>query len=252
MNKNFKKYTNILNPGSFSGLHSFKKNNYAPNAKIDLQKVPTYTLHKNVIRKFPRRITKAYGIDHIWQVDLIDLKKLKFENRHYEYLLTCIDVFSRYAFVVPLKKKTALATMEAFKKIFETSKRKPKIVYSDWGNEFKGECLKYLNELGIRHVDTKSIHKAAMVERFNRTLKEKMFRFFTFTKKKSYIDELDNLVKNYNNSYHRIIKTAPAKVNKNNEKQIYNLLYGDIDFGFVDFSFKIGDYVRCIVRKKNF
>lgn len=255
MDKLFKKYTDPSNPGAFAGLSGFKKNNKynKVSSKKLLKKVETYTLHKDVKRKgYPKRKTKACGLDHMWQVDLIDLKNIHVQNSHYKFLLTAIDVFGRYAWVVPLKNKSSQENKDAFEKIFSKG-RIPKIIYSDMGNEFKGECLKYFNEMGIRHMNSQSIHKASMVERFNRTLKEKIARYLTYSKSKRYIHVLDALVNNYNNSYHRTIKTTPAKVTKDNEKQIYTLLYGDEDEEqIVDFKFVIGDYVREIVDKKTF
>lgn len=78
-----------------------------------------------------------------------------------------------------------------------------------------------------------------------------MFRYFTFSKNKKYIDVLASLVKNYNNSYHRIIKTNPSSVNKSNEAQVYKTLYGDEEY-LVDFFFKKGDYVREVIDKTIF
>ena len=245
------KYTNPSVPGAFSGLHSFKKNNSGVTKKI-LQSVDTYTLHKPVKRKFDRRKTFANEIDHEWQIDLIDMKKYKTVNSYYNYLLTCIDVFSRFAWVEPLKNKSSRECRQAFEKIFKQSNRKPKFIYSDLGNEFKGECRKFLKEQGIRNLDTKSIHKASMVERFNRTLKEKMFRYFTYTKRFRYIDVLQDLVDNYNNSYHRSIKTKPALVNKSNESKIFQVLYNEDKNYVINYAFNIGDYVREVVDKKIF
>lgn len=252
MEKLIKTYTDPSVPGAFSSLHSFKKNNPAARPFNDLLKLEAFTLHRPVRRRFPKRRTIAKGIDQIWQVDLIDMKKFKTTNSHYTFVLTCIDVFSRFAWVEPLKNKTSLECKKAFERIFKTG-RKPQIIYSDNGKEFMGECKKYFKENEIRIIETRSIHKAAMIERFNRTLKEKMFRYFSFSKKTRYIDVLPKLVENYNKSYHRIIKIDPASVNLSNEKQIYKTQYKDLDDEYVvKFKFKIGDYVREIVDKKVF
>jgi hypothetical protein len=71
-----------------------------------LQSQDTCTLHKPTRRRFPRRRVVVYGIDHQWQADLVDLAKLSFYNKGFKYLLTCIDVLSRYPWVVPLTDKT--------------------------------------------------------------------------------------------------------------------------------------------------
>ena len=160
--------------------------------------------------------------------------------------------------------KSANRCLEAFKKIIKEG-RKPNIIYSDDGNEFKGECKKYLQDNNIQILIAKTKVKASVVERFNRTLKEKMFRYFTYNQnikystnlhKKRYIEVLPKLIDSYNNSYHRSIKTTPAKVNKSNENQIYINLYGysktDGDNRSIEIKYKVGMYVRKIKDKKLF
>ena len=101
---------------------------------------------------------------------------------------------------------------------------------------------------------TKSINKAAVVERFNRTLKEKLYRLFTYKKSKNYIDDLESVVEAYNNSYHRSIRMSPSDVNKSNSPQVLDNLYGDLisyDNPLV-FNLNIGDYVRIPIEKKKF
>lgn len=142
----------------------------------------------------------------------------KFTNSHFQYILTAIDSYSRYAWCVPIKNKTSKACKEALELIF-SKKRRPQIIYSDLGNEFKGDCIKFLNELGIRHIHSKSKLKASLVERFNRTIKQKIYRFFTFSNKKRFVDVLEKLTHNYNNSIHSSIKERPANIDLNYEKK---------------------------------
>jgi hypothetical protein len=124
-------YTNPSIPGSFAGLSGFKKNN--PGASVKkIKQSETYSLHKSVRRKFPRRKTIVNSIDSEWQVDLIDMKKEKFINSHYQYLLTCVDVLSKFAWVEAIKDKTAAECAKAFEKIFKQG-RIPKYIYSDLG-----------------------------------------------------------------------------------------------------------------------
>ena len=88
-----------------------------------LQTQDAYTLHKPTRRRFPRRQVVAYGIDHQWQADLVDLGKLASYNKGFKYLLTCIGVLSKYAWVVPLKDKTGKSLKEAFQVIFKTGRQ---------------------------------------------------------------------------------------------------------------------------------
>ena len=99
-------YYNHLAPVSYGGLNKFKPKGYTKKQVREwLQSQDTHTLHKPTRRRFPRRRVVVYGIDHQWQADLVDLAKLSSYNKGFKYLLTCIDVLSRYAWVVPLKDR---------------------------------------------------------------------------------------------------------------------------------------------------
>ena len=266
-NKIIQKYTNPALPGSFSGLSGFLKNNKefknSKSVKQVIRSLPAYTLHKPIKYTFTRTKTLVDGIDDEWQVDLVDVSNIAGSNYNHRYILTCIDVFSKYAWAIPRLNKTSDTTYKAFKEIFKDG-RKPKLIYSDDGNEFKGECRKYLQSLGISIFTSQTKVKASVVERFNRTLKEKMYRYFdsqrpikTNLDKKKYIDVLDKLLSSYNNSYHRSIKCTPKQVTKTNENQVFKNLYGynKTDGGgnvFEEIKFKQGSYVRIVKTKTIF
>lgn len=252
-----KLYTSPAEPASFSGASTFGRNHKSlklTDIKTALAKTDVYTLHKQVHRKFPRRKFQVNGIDDQWQVDLMDIKKQKYQNSHMTFILTCVDVFRRFGWAIPIKNKEAKSCREAFEKIFATSKP-PKYIYSDAGNEFKGECRRLFKEHGITALATKSVHKAAIVERFNRTLREKISRFVTWNKQTNgserFIDALPDLVKSYNATIHDAIGVSPDSVNKANEEQIRLKLYGPQD-DLIRFVFKQGDYVRLVIDKKLF
>ena len=266
MNKIYEKYTIPSMPGSFSGLSGFLKNNKRiGQAGNVLKSIPAYTLHKPIRYTFNRSKTLVEGIDDQWQVDLVDVSNIAGSNSGYKFILTCIDVFSKYAWAVPMINKSSATTASAFEKIFK-EERKPNLIYSDDGKEFKGECKRYLESLNIKIFITNTVNKAAVVERFNRTLKEKMYRYFTYKKSiknkathlhdKRYLDVLQDLVQSYNNSYHRSIKTTPNKVNKTNASTVFKNLYGytkkDGDQTEVRVKFKKGDHVRVVKEKSIF
>ena len=140
MNKTIKKYTKVKTPGSFSGINSFKKNNESVKTKDleeQLSKKSFYTRHKPYIKTFRRGKHYAPSINDTWQIDLIDVSSLKNKKfrQNFNYILTCIDVFSKKAWAVPMKHKYALDSTNAFKIILKNSESLPKRVYSDSGNE---------------------------------------------------------------------------------------------------------------------
>ena len=94
--------------------------------------------------------------------------------------------------------------------------------------------------------------KASVVERFNKTLKNKMWRYFTFSQSLRYIDVIKDLVYSYNNSYHRSIKNTPNKINKSNEKKTFKNLYESNKLPFIKILYKKGDKVRISKDKGTF
>ena len=82
-------------------------------------------LHKPVIKKFNKRKVYSQFKDNIWGVDLADTQSLSKKNKGIKYLLCAIDLYSKYAFVVPLKDKEGISINNAFKKIIKQSGRKP-------------------------------------------------------------------------------------------------------------------------------
>ena len=266
MNKIIEAYTDPAAPGSFSGLTGFLKNNPKFKKNDSLKTLideQSFTLHKPIKNKFQRNKFIVGGIDQIWQADLVDVSNIQKHNYNNNFILTCIDVFSKYAWAIKLKDKSSKEVLKAFQQIFEEG-RIPKKIHVDEGNEFKGEVLKYMNKLGIILYSTNSLMKASIVERFNRTLKTKMYRMFTFKKnlnkaRNKYMDfihYLDDLVKSYNNTFHTTIKEKPINVNTSNQEKIFFNIYGynkdDGDDNIITFIFKIGDYVRIKVDQSLF
>ena len=139
----------------------------------------TYTLHKPARRNFKRNRVIVRGIDEQWQMDLADMQSLKDYNDSYRYLLVCTDVFSKYAWIIPVKSKTGPALVEAFKVIL-SSGRKPHKIMTDQGTEFFNKSFQTLlkNE-DIELFNTFNETKAPIVERVIRTFKTKMWRYFT-------------------------------------------------------------------------
>ena len=184
---------------------------------------PAYTLHKPYRKRFSRNKTIVHGIDSQWQVDLADLPRQVEHNDGYRYILTCIDVFSRYAWAVPIRTKSAPDVHAAFVTLFrKAAPRVPQRIQSDDGKEFVNIKVKQLfQEKGIEHFVTASEHKAALVERFNETLKNKLKRYATAHNTYRYLRVLDMLVRGYNRDEHRMIAMAPADVTHGKEADLW-------------------------------
>ena len=141
-------YYNPKRSGSFGGVERLyrdvkKEGKYdisRAQLKKWLMKQDTYTLHKQARRHYKRNRVIVGGIDELWQMDLADMQSHAKENDGYRYLLVCIDVFSKYVWVIPLKNKTGPALVTAFKEILESG-RKPQKIQTDEGTESSMYCL---------------------------------------------------------------------------------------------------------------
>ena len=218
-----------------------------------LMKQDTYTLHKPARRHYKRNHVIVGGIDELWQMDLADMQTIAAENDGYRYLLVCIDVFSKYVWVIPLKTKTGPALVTAFKKILESG-RKPQKIQTDQGTEFFNKQFKDLmKEEEIQLYNTYNETKASVVQRVIPTLKTRMWRYFTAKKTMRYIEVLQDLVDSYNRSKHRSIQKKPINVTQNNEREVWHTLYGEREKEeSVKYKFEVGDQVRISKMKRTF
>jgi len=179
---------------------------------------------------------------------LVDLSSLAHHfNDGMRYLLTCIDVFSKRAWAVPIRNKSARIVAYAFEKIIADGKCN--MLQSDKGTEFLNSTFQnILKRHDIKFYTSENVDlKAAVVERFNRTLKMKMYRYFTYE-----VDVLDDLLHSYNNAYHRSIGMTPVEVSTDNEAIVRDRLYPIKTRKSYKWKHCIGDRVRIAMRRRPF
>jgi Chromo (CHRromatin Organisation MOdifier) domain len=168
-------------------------------------------------------------------------------NKGYRYMLNVIDIFSKYAWSIPLKDKKGTTVLDGFKQIVNESKRIPKKIWVDEGKEFYNKDVTgWLKENDITRYSTHGEHKSAVVERFNRTLKEIMWKRFTAENTRNWINMIDKLIFDYNKRLHSTLGMTPAKASlKENEiKVIENTLNKTRKIPQSKVKLKVGDKVR--------
>ena len=205
-------------------------------------------LNKPVINKFERKKIVINHIDQIHSCDLVDMVKYSRVNKGYKYIFTNIHIFSKYAWSFPLKTKTIKEIKSCFQKIF--TQRKPKYIWSDQELAFfSKEMLKFFEDHNIKIYCTYSNLKAVIIERFNRSLSELMMKKIFKSNNTVWYNILPELIKTYNNRYHRTIKMKPINVNIANEKYIENNFY-TYDVTNKIPKFKIKDLVRISLKRR--
>lgn len=200
-------------------------------------------LHRSARRNFIRRRVIMKGIDDLWQADLVEMIPYAKFNNGYRYLLVVIDTFSKFAWVIPCKTKNANDVSSAFQTILNL-KRHPKNLHTDNGKEFYNTVFKCItNKYKINHYSTYSVLKASIVERLNRTLKNKMWKLFSLQGSYKWQTILPKIVDEYNNTKHTTIKMAPKNVTKSNEQMLLATVYNNIKIAGPA-KLKNGDLVR--------
>ena len=211
-------------------------------------------LHKPIRRKFKKRRVLVSGIDEIWAADLADMKALEKYNNGNTFLLLVIDTFSKYGWIKPLKNKEGKTVAKAFKEIFKEGRR-PKKLWTDKGREFYNKDVEDLRKLyNIKLYSTENEEKSSIVERWIRTMKEKMWKYFTDNNTYTYMGVLPDLVEDYNNTVHSSTKLTPIDASKEKNKlTVWRNLYPDrYKINNLTPKFSVGDEVRITKKKKVF
>lgn len=167
-------------------------------------------LHKPARKNYTRRRVNVYNKNDLFQADLIDMLFYCGENKGYKYILCIINCFTKFTWAIPLKSKRDEEVALSAGRIFID--RRPNLLHVDRGKEFYNKHFRNLiKKCDIKLYSTYSTVKACVVERFNRTLKEKMFTQFTARGSPEWVSILLGLMNNYNNSKHRTIGVSPVQ-----------------------------------------
>ena len=127
--------------------------------------------------------------------------------------MSIINIFSKYPWVITLRDGKGVSNVNVFQKVLDKSGRKPNKIWVDKGSEFYNNSFKkWLKDNDIEMCSIHNEIKFVVAERFIRTLKTKIYNYFTSISKKMYIDKLNDIVNEYNNTYHRTIKIKPVDV----------------------------------------
>lgn len=209
-------------------------------------------LHRSVRKNFTRRRTIVRGLNETFQADLVEMIPYARDNKNFKYILTVIDIFSKFAWAFPIKNKTGIEVTKAMEKILKSGSV-PKNLHTDEGKEFFNSTFRKLMEsYKINLYHTYSTKKAAIVERFNRTLKNKMWKMFSIQGSYKWVKALQSLVDEYNNTFHRTIKMKPIDVDGSCQERLLTTIYANINEIRRKPKFKVGSYVRISKYKSLF
>ena len=211
-------------------------------------------LHAPARKKFLRRKIIPHYVDECWSADLIDLKKFSKLNNNNKYIFTIIDNYSKYAWAIPIKNKSADALTDAFTKLLLNSPaklgqspRKPpaKLWFDRESGIYSKQFKSLMDENKIELYSTNSELKAVFVERFNRTLENKLFPIMTYRGEQKWYDILQQVVDKYNNTIHSTIKMTPKEAIATKNLHFEEHKYKNPRYN-------VGDYVRISKIKSIF
>ncbi|KAL3081574.1 hypothetical protein niasHS_011882 [Heterodera schachtii] len=228
-------YKDLSSPVAFTSVEPLLKEARKTQPKINRTDVQnylatqrTYTLHRQAKRRYRRLPTLAPGLHTEWQADLAIFDRLAKQNRGYKYLLVCIDTLSRQVFVEPVKTKTSTNMIIAFGRIFKRSKYIPWKVLTDQGKEFTARTVQhFFRAKDVEHfcMLTSPQFHAGMAERANRSIKERLYRYFTERNTYTWIDVVQDIVRAINHSPNSSIGMRPADVNFKNAEALRQKLH---------------------------
>ena len=256
-----KVYTDAFYPSKARFTQKLKQLNIEATPKqIDnfLFKQAVNQVHKPAPHlKYNQRHITASGINQMWQIDLLDYSKYSTTNKNFNFILVAVDVFSRFAYAEPIKKKEAILTRDAFDKMI-TADNKPCCIYHDKGKEWLGDFDEYCkkNDIVSFTNELHDHHALGIIDRFSRTIKSMIEKYTTGSNTTKYIDKLPKIIEDYNQYEHDGIEgIKPEDVADNTKIQIeisnQNWEKEEANKNVVErkFDIAVGDYVRISIGK---
>ena len=254
------KYTDAGSPASFSGPEKFyrylKNENKYHFSRKDIKEwirgVDSYTLNRQVRRKFRRNKVIAPYINYQWDIDTAHMASLGRFNSGYKYFILAIDICSRFIRVEAIKSPTAQGTYQALEKIFKESK--PLKIRTDRGLEYMNKVVQnYFKQQGCEHFVSNSELKSSYAERGIKTIKSRLLRYLSNKDTKKWINILQDTVDSYNHSYHRSLGMRPADVKKTDQAGLWLRQFATEDHMPVQlYKFDIDDTLRISQLKTAF
>lgn len=249
-------FTNPSQPAAFSSisnvhqtLKKIAKNRPTASKKQvrqALEALESWSVHRPVRYKFQRRKTRGFGRFITFQADLCDMQNLRNENDGYGYLLVCIDVYTRMLYVRPVRNKSGSEVALAMRDIWSNGMGICRLI-TDAGKEFLNRHVReFLEAEYAEHFVPNSPMKASVVERANRTLKTRLYRFMTHNNTRRYVDKLEQIVTGINKSVNRGIGMRPVDVTSNIFIEETNVRPPK------KCRFQVGDYCRIATERGTF
>ena len=199
--------------------------NYSAKLADFLRQNDIHSKHRRVVKKkFPRRHIIVHFPFQIFMGDLIEYQSndYKHVNGGNKFILVLIDVFTKKAYARPVRRKNKFDMVIAMESISSDLDHLPNTLITDEGLEFYNKNVEeVLDKFAIHHYSIKSKMKASVVERFIRTLKNRLEKYFVKNKTKRWIDILPQLISNYNNTPHRSIGMSPNQVTDENADKVF-------------------------------